>query len=388
MKKNLILLCIILAVLLNSSGCWNQRELNTIAIAAGIGIDVEKSGTHKKIKLTAQIVRPARLSASSGEQKGGSSSQVLVLDSTGDTVFDAVRNFTMLSSRKLFFPHNQVIVIGEEAARDGVRPLLDFFVRDHENRGRVWLLVCRGKAGDILRAKAGQEEIPALGIAQLEEAGAAASRTRPMRLHEFVNNLLSKTTSPAVSNIELVKQEDKKAVKLSGSAFFKDGKLAGFLDETESRGLLWVEGKVKSGIIAVSSPDSGEKLSLEIIRATSKVIPHLKDGSVSVDVVIKEEGNLGDEMCGYDITSPVKLSIIEKRQSEVIKKEVEAAIKKARECKADIFGFGEAVQKKYPVEWKSMERDWQEIFPEIEIKVAIQAKIRRVGMTVKPLEPE
>lgn len=372
-----------------ATGCWNRRELDTLAIVSGIGLDMEKAQGRDVIKITAQIVKPGEVRASTGETNGASSSPVLIMESTGDTVFDAVRNFTLKSSRKIFFPHNQVIIIGEEAARAGVQPLLDFFVRDHESRGRVLILVARGKAGDILRARAGQEEIPAMGIADLEEASFATSKTTPMRLHEFINCLLSKTTAPAVSSIESYKDDENKTLaKLTGSAFFKNGKLAGYLDGTECRGLLWVLGKVKSGIIAVDCPGMEQKVSLEIIRSSRQVKVDIRNGKPFIRVAIKEEGNLGDDMCLQDFAAPGKLDLVEKRQGEAIKREVEAALKKARQYKADIFGFGEEVYRSHPAEWKNMEQNWEEIFPETEVEITVEAKLRRVGMTVKPLKAE
>jgi len=384
-----MLVSIMLFTIVFSTGCWNRRELDTLAILSGLGIDTEKIEGRDVIKLTAQIVKPGEVRAPSTDEKGGGgSSPVLVLESTGDTVFDAVRNFTMKSSRKILFPHNQVIIVGEEAARAGMQPLLDLFVRDHESRSRVWILVARGKAGDILRAKVGQEKIPAMGIADLEEASFATSKTSAMRLQEFINCLLSKTTAPVVSAINLHKEEKETAVKLEGSAFFKDGKLAGYLDGTETRGLLWVVGKVKSGVIALDCPGSDKKVSLEIIRASSKVKTKLRNGKVFIEVAIKEEGNLADQMCLEELTTPEKLALLEKRQGEMIKREMEAALKKARQYKADIFGFGEVVYRSHPTEWKNMEHNWEEIFPEIEVKITVMAKLRRVGMTTKPLKPE
>jgi spore germination protein KC len=66
-----------------------------------------------------------RLPGGQGSPKG-----VWTLESTGYTVFDAFRNATMQSDRKLFLSQNNVVVIGEEMARTGVAPLIDFLDRD------------------------------------------------------------------------------------------------------------------------------------------------------------------------------------------------------------------------------------------------------------------
>lgn len=147
------------AILLGAAllgGCWNRRELDTLAIVAGLGLDRDvETG---KIQLTAQIIKPGEVKtvkvggAGGGGGGGGKASAVWVIKSTGDTVFDAVRNMVTQSSRKLYFAHNQIIVIGKKTAEQGVWPLLDFFVRDHEIRWTIWVLVADGKASDVLEA--------------------------------------------------------------------------------------------------------------------------------------------------------------------------------------------------------------------------------------------
>jgi spore germination protein KC len=63
---------------------------------------------------------------------GGSSSgpeMSTVLDAVDKTVFAAVRSITHKSSRRLFFHHNQAIVIGRSLAAKGISPYLDLFMR-------------------------------------------------------------------------------------------------------------------------------------------------------------------------------------------------------------------------------------------------------------------
>ncbi|NMA15164.1 MAG: hypothetical protein GX930_08020 [Clostridia bacterium] len=67
-----------------------------------------------------------------------------------------------------------------------------------------------------------------------------------------------------------------------------------------------------------------------------------------------------------------------------MKKEVLSAWEKARQYNTDIFGFGEAVHKKYPKQWEEIEDEWDDYFPEIKLSLEVEAKLRRSGMTTKP----
>lgn len=408
MTKRFFLVLILLFLTLIPSGCWNRRELDTISIAMALGIDKEK--TEDEITLTVQILKPAEVKAPGGGMGGGGGGAkgVWVVSSTGKTVFDALRNFTFEVDRKLFLPFIRVVVIGEEAAKAGVAPLLDMLERDHEFRRLVWVLVAKGKAKDVLEAEHEQEKIPGKAIERLIKASAATSKLPMVRLNDFLAMLASKSSDPFTTAIEVFeekkdeggegqegeekkeggekKEKKVKRVKTGGTAVFKKDKLIGWLDKTETRGLLWVLGKVQSGIIVIPAPggSQGQEISLEIIRAESSLKPEIKDGKVAMTVEVKEEGNLGEQMAPGDFAKPEKFKLLEKEKAKVIEREISAVLKKAQqEWGADIFKFGEAVHRAYPKEWKSLEKRWAEEFPKVEVKVKVEAKLRRIGLNTK-----
>jgi spore germination protein KC len=163
--------------------------------------------------------------------------------------------------------------------------------------------------------------------------------------------------------------------------------MIGELDKTEGRGLLWVLGKVKSGIIEVEGP-SNDKVSLEIIRAEGKVTPELKNNKIYIKITINEEGNVGEQQGTENLSPPAEVASLEKKKIEAIRNEVMAAVKKAQELDADIFGFGDAIHRKYPEQWKELESKWDELFPSVEVEVKIEAKLRLMGKILKPIAPE
>lgn len=381
------------------SGCWSRRELENLGIVAGLGIDLSESGQsgedggQGEILLTAQIIKPGEVRGGTqtgggggGGGGGGKKSPVWVTQSRGSTVFDAVRNFTFRSSRRLYFSHNQVIVLSREAAERGVYPLLDIFIRDPEPRITEWVLISEEKAAPILEAESELETIPAIGLSRLMENYFATSQVAAVNLHDFMARLMSKTSAPFAPMIGLDREKDE--FILGETAVFKGDRLVGKLNKEETRGLLWVTGEVRGGIITVAAPEGRGRVSLEIIRAERKISPELKAGEIRVKVEIREEGNLGEQMTSEDLSIPEKMAALNRRQAEAIKKEVLAAVKKARELKADIFGFGEAVRRKYPKEWKEMEPRWEELFPRIKVGVMVRSELRRVGITLKPAVPK
>ncbi|MTI60342.1 MAG: Ger(x)C family spore germination protein [Firmicutes bacterium] len=393
MKKKLlkyIIFTILLFLLLLLTACWDRKELDDLAVVAGIAIDYDQET--EGIKLTAQIIKAGEVGQPQGGGNRGSSAKeegaetVWVVESTGETVFDAVRNFTFQSSRKLYFPHNNIIVFSKELAEKGITPYLSFFIRDHETRNMVWVLIAEDQAGDVMRVKTDLEEIPAVGIAGMIEDRVATSEISGIMLHEFLTMLMSKTTGPVATPLRILEKDGEKKPLIAGTAVFKGDKLLTYLNIKETRGLLWVKGEVESGIIVIKDLRDN-KISIEITKASSKVKAEITDGEYKIKLKVFTEGNIGEQMGDSNLATGKMIAYLERQKQEAVKKEIEAVLKKAKDYKTDIFAFGEAFHRKYPDKWQEIERDWDDIFPEIKVSIEVDSQLHHAGLNVKPPIP-
>ncbi|MPM08341.1 Spore germination protein A3 [bioreactor metagenome] len=377
-------------------GCWNSHELDTLGIVMGVALD-KAEGTGG-VQLTAQLVLPGALKSGSsssgtgtgggGGGSGGGSVSFWNVKSTGDTVFSAVRDVTDQCSRKLFFPHNQVLIFGKSLAQEGVQKYIDFFERDPETRNGVWVLVAKGSADEVLSVKPKLEKITASKIAEMVRGQQkATSEASAVTLSDFITRLMSKTAAPVATMIEVTGEGENQSLLITGTAVFKKDKLVGTLDKKEGRGLLWVLGEVKSGIIEVEGPD-GSLVALETIRASGKMTAELKDGKIKMKITVIEEGNIGETTGTGDLNTTEILAKLEEKKAEAIRGEILAAFEKAKTLNADIFAFGEAVKQKYPNEFKTMEDNWDEVFKTIELELSVNAKLRLTGRINNPGVPQ
>ena len=371
MKRRAVFLLVILWTAL-LTGCWNRREIETLGFVLAFGVDQREDG---RVEVTTELAKPGAMARREGGGGGGGKEKPYkTYSASGKTLFDAIRNVTRESPRKLWFGHNQLVVIGEEMARRGVLPVLELVERDGELRREIWVLVARGKAKDVIEAEIDLEKTPAKSLIRLIKVRGATSTAQAVRANEFLKVLSAKHTSPTTSVVTLSR---------------KEGKLIGFLDATETRGMLWATGKVKSGIITVPCPgDEKEKVALEIIRARGEIEPRVEDGKVSFVMKIKEQGNLGEQTSPLDLTTPARIGELERRKAAAIEGEITAALRKARELKADIFGFGEALHREYPAVWRELKEKWEsEEFPGISVALDIETKLRRTGKVGRPTQP-
>lgn len=376
-------ICILL--IMSLCGCWNRRELDTLGIVMGIGVDKPtKSG---KVQITAQIVKPAEMKSQGNDSGGGSTEAFWNVSSTGKTVFSTLRDITSKSSRKLFFPHNQIIIFDNSIAKDGIQKYIDFFMRDPETRANVLVLVSEGSAADVLNVKSELEKIPANNISKLINIYAdSTSETRAIKINEVIPALMSRTTSLTLPFIKISKNNGEKTAMISDTAVFKRDKLVGRMNKTEGRGLMWVLGKVKSTIINVKD-SSNNNVSLETIRANSKIMPEINNKKITIKVKIFEEGNIGEQDGPKNLSKLKEVAFLERNKAKVIKNEVMSAVKKAKKLNADVFGFGDAVHRKYPKQWKKLESKWNKKFKDVQVKVAIETKLRLMGRILVPSVP-
>lgn len=380
-RNNIIIKLLILVLLLPLiSGCWDRRELNKRAIVAGLGLD--SSPREGQILVSAQIIDPtqAKTPQTSG---GGGGEPAWIITSQGSSLFEALRNMVHICPRKPFFPHNQIIIFGEDLARKGIKDHIDMLSRDYEFRETNWIIISEGKAQDILAAKTRINSISAFYIRNQIDERVSSSKATAVNLVDFSDRIMSKSTVPIASYIRFENQGKEKRLLFSETAVFnQDLKLAGILNDRETRGLLWVLGEVKSGIIVVENPSRKGKYSLEILEASRKIIPEIKDGKPVITVRIQASSNLGETSCAEDLLKPEKWKLIKELQNQAIREEVITALKKAQAMNTDVFGFGEAFHKKYPRQWREMEADWQGIFPALEVKILVESKMKRPGLII------
>ncbi|MFD0959196.1 Ger(x)C family spore germination protein [Paenibacillus chungangensis] len=384
--SSLIALLLVVAVLL--TGCWNRRELNDLSIVAGLGIDKWKD----KYMLTVQVVDPAEVAAKQG---ASGRSPVTTYSATGDTLFEAIRKMTTVTSRKLYFSHLRILVLGEELAREGIAETIDLWSRDPETRTDFYLLVARGmQAQKVLEVLTPMEKIPANKLmASLEVSEKAWAPTVSIQLDELITDIVSEGKQPVLTGVSILGNQEegtkmenvqtpKPAVNLiyKGIAVFKGDKLVGWLNAEESKGYSDLTNKLDSTIIELGCPEGG-KLAVEIIRANTKVKGKLRNGEPEVDIAIRSEANIADVECNIDLMDTEMISLLETKVEAAVKNHADYALKKARKLKSDIFGFGEAIHRAAPRYWRKHKEDWVEIFQHLPVNMHVEVKIRRLGTT-------
>lgn len=377
-------MCMLLSMvflLLISSGCWDRRELDQHAIVSGIGLDTDPVENH--IRLSVQIIDPSQVSTAGSDQAGGGK-PFWIASTSSDTVFDAIRDMTNISSRPLTLVHNKVLIVGEDLAKEGLQEHLDVFFRDIESRTTNWIFIAEGRAEDILKLETPMMKISSFSLSSMLEVQPwKQSQTILTNYIDFAQAASCPTTAVLLPVVSTLKTETGEQPQLSATAVLdKDLKLIGKLNEQESRGVLWIMDKVRGGILVIH-PSATEKASLEIIRSQSKVKMALKNNMPEITIEVDITSNLSELSGNGDLMSPAIWNKLAHYQAKAVEKEIRMAVEKAQELNADVFGFGAMIYKKYPQEWKTIEALWDDIFPLIEVNVQVKSRVKHPGFMTR-----
>ena len=262
-------------------------DIQKTAVILAAGID--KSG--EGYELTAQISVPK-----GGEKAGGTAS--VELSGKGETVADCLMMMYADSGWIPKFDFCSLVLLGEEAAREGAMPALNYFLHNEYMSDNCAVAVAEGSAGEMLKKTSAIDDTPSLAIHKLfsgaaEKTGAAVKNT----LRVFAVDTLGVSKSSFMPFIRSLPRESSEGgaggsgssdgsggkggasgsdgsggetdapvlFRAEETALFREGKLTGLLSAEETLAFNLVRGKVKAGILTVEG-EGGEPVSLSIKR--------------------------------------------------------------------------------------------------------------------------
>jgi spore germination protein KC len=362
------------------TGCWNRVEINDIAIVTAIGLDLVEDD---QLRLTLQVAVPSKLVT--GGTGGSSGKSTIVISETGASVSEAYRNIQGKLSRRIFFSQSRVLLIGEDLAKKGVFHIIDFHTRYAEPRINSFIMFTKGKASKIINSMPKFESVSAEEMRELAKMSVGLK----IYVRDFLNMLLTDGIEPFASQftlkpLEVSTKKSGETQAVNGIAVFKGDKLVGWMDEVETRGLLWLRNEIKTGIITIKVPEEkgGGNISMEIVRGETNIVPIFKQGELKLDVDVVTELSVIENDSKLNLFETKVIEEIQTYAEEKISKRIEMIVEKAqKEYGSDIFGFGQSVYKKYPKQWNThYKKNWENEFAQTKVTIHSKAFVRRIGL--------
>ena len=386
MRRRAFTAALVSALLLASPGCWDRREVVDLATVMGMAVDRAEEGGYR---LSVQVVISGQFGGAGQSGGGGSkggTKPVYVLSQKGSDLMDAYRRLQERLPRRLWFADNRVLIIGEAVAREGVTPVIDFFSRQRQTRLLSLVTVAPGEGRRVLLAQPPLARVPAEGIRQVERLHTGVV----VNMKDFLNMLAAEGADAVAARVEVAPADPRNPqaageVRVNGAAVFRGDRLAGWLSDAETRGLLWLRREFRQGVVTVPDPRGDGPVSVEITHAAVRVRPREEGNRIVMDMSVWADGELREVTGAIDLTRPQTIEGLQEALAGEIEDRIRATLRKTQgEFGADVLRFGEAVHRFLPTRWKQVKRAWRQEFPRVDLKLSVRARIRRTGMTGRP----
>ncbi|CAK8583521.1 MULTISPECIES: Ger(x)C family spore germination protein [Priestia] len=397
MKRKGILLLLMTTMTLLLSSCWSKKELTDLAIVSAMGVDKTKDGRYT---VTLQIINPGNVAGGLVGGGGTQSPPVTIYWDSGDNLVEASRRASSRISRRVYYAHTNLLVIGEKLAReDGINVLIDAFDRDPDFRANATMVIANHtSAADLVKTLTPVDKIPANKVLKtLEFTERKWGENVKVSLQDVMMGLESPGGKAVVGGFRMIgdykqarrlenlqESAPEATLRASGIAVLKRGKLVDWLYGKTARGTVWILDKIQGTDINIDWGGKKEAIAYQTVRQKTSLSAQIKNGKPHISVHTRVEGDIGEMEVPVDITNPNVITKIEQSVRQEIKKELKKAIERAQKDKTDIFGFGEVIHQSRPNEWKKIKPEWNDVyFPKSKVDITVEAYVRRAGLRNK-----
>ncbi|MGL4336904.1 MAG: Ger(x)C family spore germination protein [Turicibacter sp.] len=378
--KKVILFCACFFIL---TGCGNKIEIPSLGIVSGIGIDK----TEKGFLITAQIVNPDYVAGNKTNKL-----PVFVIQGEGESIFQAYRMLNTLTTKVVFLPHLDVMVVSEELAKEGINDILDFALRNVKIRPDVNILVAKDvTAADVMQVLDAGTTIPDQELNTISGICASCESVKLSKNLYDVANLIQKKGANLVVNAVTITGDvamgaEEKNIELINSpakletkelAAFNEDKFVGFLNYQESKAYNIMNGESRKYVISTKVEDK-YLITFEARKNKVEIKTDLDQKKITVNCELT--GALMDMTYPIDLEDPLNIKKVATYLEEQLKKElIEITTKSTDELKTDLFSVGDKIYHEDPKKWKEIESDWKTIYPELTYDITVKVTINDVG---------
>lgn len=367
-KKALLQFILLLLFLPACSFDMNRREIDEIDMVLVLGIDY-KNGQYQ---LTA-LYSPGSGSGSEGGEKedGGDGGEELASGS-GESAFLALQDLKERNKKALTLAQTGTFLIGEEAAKRGLWPCIDFLQRDETIKMESLIFITKGmSAEDFIKLgqenkKTIHEDLEAIKQKQLE----ALTRND----NTMVNILNDCRQSLSCVMIPYMTADDS-GYKVEGYAVFNNYILRDYLDSETSDGVNFFRNLVRSYDIYIE-----DKAGLIITYTRTKIKADLAKKAINVKIKVDFESMIKEVLTEDDIFSPQQLQKLTQEQNKYIEGILKKSVKYSTDNGLDILNLARVVENQNVAGWKDIESSWSELLPYINYSFEIKSKVSKAFM--------
>lgn len=406
MKRGLSLL-IIICMLLSLSGCSgiysNFRELERLLVIQTMGIDFAEEGVG--------------ISLASGAKSDGSSP--VRLFSNGVSVTSAVAHILSYSQeQELFLSHTSHVVLGEEAAKNGINGYLSYICRSPNLRSDIPLYIVKGGTAQEAVMQVGDgskgiSEVLEAVRANVDERGDSKAFSASDLLRDLERNgsglVCAIECSPSIqeggtkqeggsgssSGTDSAESPDstggsgsgeekqeKQALTAAavGYGVIRGDRLCAYIDKEQAIGVGLLLNIVGISNIVVKDRYA-TPVTLELDQGSSVIKPvWAEDGSLEMlDIQIKAAANIAEIGGGGHFGEPDYEDYLTAQLETAVSERVSSVIQLSKTLQADFLGLGNIVEMDDAEKYRALGGDFASLLPGLTVRISVSGQIKHTN---------
>lgn len=355
MKKIIILVLILL-----TTGCYDYKELNDLAIIPAIGVDYQDN----EFIVTFEILNDKKSENINIEL----AKKTTLVSSRDDDFVTAFENTIKMIPKEAYFYQLKLLILSENMAKHGIDNIADYLMRENKiNKSFYTVILENGSIEDLLNLNIDNEPVISTAILDLIMKNTTISPVNMNDSFDFlINTILSKGIDITIPSIKI----DDDSISLSNIKLFNDFKLVGTLDNIESNTYYILKDEVYNVYY--------EKDDNVITIYNNKLGINYKNGKITL--VLKANGSIKNINDDYDLKNDKTYTKLSSIFSKELEEDILDLIKASKDNNSDFLGIGNLIYKKDPNKYES--NKWKEI----PININVELNVNRNGLLYEVIE--
>lgn len=397
-NTSIVIMCVVLLLGFNAS--YTSLNIDNLAYVVAIGIDVGKNDVYK---VSFQFIpRSSEEKSESSTSSNGGKSVINTVEAPSlNTAINLTNSYL---ARKINLSHCKVIIFSEQVATYGISKEIYSLINNSQARPSSNIIICKNSAERYIKdTNPILENLITKYYELFPNSGKYTGYIYNATLGDFFNQLVSNTCEPFAilgginsnmysnnnkisysNNTGNMKSTETSFSGLRGSenigvAVFKDDKLVGELNATETLCLSIIKGEVSSFLIHVPNPKDSEKEIDLIIYPSGKrnVTVDIVNGSPYITFSEKFVGKIYSASKDKEYLNAEEI----KNLSDLSNKYLENILKNylyktSATYGSDINDFGRYALSKFLTIDQFNEYDWKNNYKNSTFKVSVDTQVQ------------
>ncbi|MBU3114243.1 Ger(x)C family spore germination protein [Clostridium lacusfryxellense] len=353
--------CIIIYLFFNSGKGIVSIEKRDIA--SGISFDIDKNGPVNEYNVAASVytfIKPDEISS-------------VVLEGIAKNIPDTRSNRENISSKEFFLGLQKVFIFSEDMAADGFNASVDILLANQELNDSAWVVICKGKALDMLKFKTvdfptASDHINGM-IQSAQQQNFMSVNYKIIDMHVRVN---SEGRNLIVPYLDIINNN----ITITGLAVFKKDKMVLQIPMEEARYLNFLrENKVK-GMLTIQNDSHHYISSYGVVKR--KVRCEKINGKYKFNIDLEFTGKIVNNTMYMDLMGNTKTleAYSHELEEETKKKCYKFLNKMQNEYKVDCLELGRDAAATFG---RNPQTDWDDVVCKADIVVNVVVKVDNIG---------